>query len=329
MMEVRTRFAPSPTGYLHIGGARTALFNYLFARKHKGKFVLRVEDTDTQRSTDESIDAILEGMKWLEMDFDEGPFYQSKRFKLYREHAEKLLFEGKAYRCWCTAEELQERRDAAMKAGRPPKYDGKCREKTDGPDEGYTIRFRVPPGKTVFKDLIKGVISIEHEEVEDLIILRSDRTPTYNLTVTIDDATMGITHVIRGDDHINNTPKQMLMYEALGFKIPEFAHLPMILGADKKRLSKRHGAESVTAYREMGFLPHALINYLARLGWAHGDEEIFSKAELIEKFSIEAVGTSAGVFNPDKLLWLNQHYLKEDDPIDIAPALGKQLKALG
>ena len=331
-MTVRTRFAPSPTGYLHIGGARTALFNYLFARHHGGKFILRIEDTDLERSTEESTQAIFDGMDWLEMDYDEGPFYQSKRSDLYREAALKLLDKGLAYKCFCTAKELTERREAAMKEGRAPRYDRRCRDIKDaGEQEGapYTVRFRIPEGKTIFKDLIKGPIAIEHVEIEDLVMLRSDGTATYNLTVVVDDATMNITHVIRGDDHINNTPKQILMYEALGYDLPEFAHLPMILGSDKKRLSKRHGAGSVTEYHDLGYLSHALINYLARLGWSHGDDEIFSMEELIEKFSLDSVGKSSGVFNPEKLLWLNHHYIKASTAKELSTDIIERLKKTG
>ena len=328
-MTVKTRFAPSPTGYLHIGGARTALFNRLFARHNKGKFVLRIEDTDVARSTEESVGAILEGMKWLGLDYDEGPFYQSKRFGLYKELALKLLKSGHAYRCYCGPEELEARRQAALKDGRPPRYDGRCRNAKETPDKPHAVRFKVPPGKTIITDLIKGPIAFDHAEIEDLVILRSDSTPTYNLCVVADDAEMRITHVIRGDDHMNNTPKQALIYEALGYKLPNFAHLPMILGSDKTRLSKRHGATSVIAYRDMGYLPHALVNYLARLGWSHGDQEIFSMEELIEKFSFENVGKSSGVFNPEKLLWLNQHYIKETPSPALAPLLLPFLKEHG
>lgn len=310
-MTVRTRFAPSPTGYLHIGGARTALFNYLFARKHKGKFILRIEDTDVERSTEESAQAILDGMAWLGLDYDEGPFYQSERLDVYREFAKKLLDSGRAYRCFCTPDELKERRENALKDGRPSKYDGRCRGGAASGKGPSALRFAVEPGKTVFNDLIKGTIAIDHSEIEDFVILRSDDTSTYNFCVVVDDAEMAITHNIRGDDHINNTPKQILLYSALGYPLPEFAHLPMILGADKTRLSKRHGATSVMAYKEMGYLPEALINYLARLGWSCGDEEIFSMSALVEKFSLESVGKSSGVFNPEKLAWLNQHYIKE------------------
>ncbi len=329
MTAIRTRFAPSPTGFLHIGGARTALFNWLFARHSGGKFVLRIEDTDRERSTDESIEAILDGMRWLGLDFDEGPFFQSRLVEEHKLEAEKLLTDGLLYRCWCTPDELKERREAAMKAGLPPKYDGKCRTRNDQPDGPYALRFKIEPGTTTFADLIKGTISIENSTIEDLVILRSDSTPTYNFTVVVDDASMGITHVLRGDDHINNTAKQILLYRALGLDIPVFAHLPMILGADKARLSKRHGATSVTAYRDMGILPEALINYLARLGWSHGDQEIFTINELKELFSMEHVGKSSGVFNPEKLTWLNQHYIKESAPERLAELLVPMLKSSG
>ena len=322
MSDVRLRFAPSPTGYLHIGGARTALFNWLLARKLGGTFILRIEDTDVARSTQESVDAILQGMEWLGLDWDEGPFYQSDNFPLYREYVEKLLAAGKAYKCYCTAEELEAKREKAMAEGRKPKYDGTCRDLADQPDKPYVVRFKAPQdGVTAFHDLIKGPISFNNEELDDLIIQRTDGTPTYNFVVVVDDAAMGVTTVIRGDDHINNTPRQILLYEALGRPVPRFAHVPMILGADKTRLSKRHGATSVMAYRDMGFLPEAMINYLVRLGWSHGDEEIFTKDDLIEKFTIEAVGKSAGVFNPDKLLWLNAHYIKTGDTERLAGLL--------
>ncbi len=329
-MTVRTRFAPSPTGYLHIGGARTALFNWLYARRNNGKFILRIEDTDVARSTEESIQAILDGMEWLGLKWDEGPFYQSKMFDTYRKHANDLLEKGLAYKCYCAPEELEARREAALKAGRPPKYDNRCRDRKDSPDAPFAVRFKMPlAGSTILKDEIKGIINFDNSTIEDLVILRSDGTPTYNFCVVVDDATMGITHVIRGDDHINNTPKQMLIYKALGADLPVFAHLPMILGADKTRLSKRHGATSVMAYKEMGILPHALVNYLARLGWSHGDQEIFSIDELIEKFSFENVGKSSGVFNPEKLLWLNQHYIKETKDDDLARLLLPFLETQG
>lgn len=323
MSEVRLRFAPSPTGYLHVGGARTALFNWLLARKEKGKFILRIEDTDVARSTQESVDAILEGMRWLGLDWDEGPVYQSDRFPLYREFVEKLLLEKKAYKCFCTPEELDGKREKAIQEKRKPQYDRTCLERQiEDSDKPFVVRFKSPQsGATAFDDLIKGRISFNNEELDDLIIQRSDGTPTYNFVVVVDDATMGITTVIRGDDHINNTPRQILLYEALGYPVPVFAHVPMILGADKARLSKRHGATSVMAYKDMGFLPEALVNYLVRLGWSYGDQEIFTKEELIEKFSIESVGRSAGVFNPDKLSWLNAHYIKEYEPTRLAELL--------
>ena len=322
-MTVRVRFAPSPTGHLHIGGARTAIYNWAFARHNAGAFILRIDDTDPERSTEENVQAILRSLRWLGLDWDEGPFYQSERFPVYKEFVDKLLAEGKAYRCYCTAEELEAKREAALREGRKPKYDGTCRNRTAPfPDAPCVVRFRAPQdGVTAFDDLIKGRISFNNEELDDLIIQRTDGTPTYNFTVVIDDATMGITTVIRGDDHVNNTPRQILLYEALGYPVPTFAHVPMILGADKTRLSKRHGATSVMAYRDMGFLPEAMVNYLVRLGWSCGDEEIFSREELIEKFTIEAVGRSAGVFNPDKLLWLNHHYIKSGDPARLAELL--------
>lgn len=320
MSDLRVRFAPSPTGYLHIGGARTALFNYLLARKQGGTFVLRIEDTDVARSTQESVDAILDAMTWLGLSCDEGPFYQSERFDFYKQKVEQLLTDGKAYRCYCTQEELDTKRATAMKEGRKPKYDGTCRDRTDNPDLPSVIRFKLPDpeGETTFVDKIKGAITVRHEELDDLIIARTDGTPTYNLVVVIDDAEMGINLVIRGDDHVNNTPRQVLLYKALGYPVPEFAHVPMILGPDKKRLSKRHGATSVMAYQEEGYLPEAMVNYLVRLGWSFGDEEIFSMDDLIDKFSLDNVGRSAGVFNPEKLLWLNSHYIKTGDPVRLA-----------
>ncbi|MBI5810069.1 MAG: glutamate--tRNA ligase, partial [Deltaproteobacteria bacterium] len=328
-MTVRTRFAPSPTGYLHIGGARTALFNYLFAKRHNGRFILRIEDTDAARSTEASIQAILDGMKWLKLDWDEGPFFQSRMFDTYRRYADELLQKGLAYRCWCAPAELEVRREVLLKAGLPPKYDGRCRERTDAPEGPFALRFKVQPGQTTVRDVVKGIVSFDNGTIEDLVILRSDGTPTYNFCVVVDDATMDITHVIRGDDHMNNTPKQMLLYSALGRKPPVFAHLPMILGPDRTRLSKRHGATSVMAYKDMEILPHARVNCLARLGWSSGDQEIFSIEELIEKFSLEAVGKSSGVFNPEKLLWLNQHYIKTSAPETLKPEFLEFLKLSG
>lgn len=323
MSELRVRFAPSPTGYLHVGGARTALFNWLLARKQGGTFILRIEDTDVERSTKESVDAILEGMQWLGLDWDEGPFYQSQSFEIYKEYVQKLLDNGKAYRCYCTSEELEKKRELAMQEGRKPKYDGTCRERNDLPEGApYVVRFRAPQGGEVaFDDLIKGRIAFPSEELDDLIIQRTDGTPTYNFCVVIDDASMRITTVIRGDDHVNNTPRQIQLYQALGFPVPQFAHVPMILGSDKARLSKRHGATSVIAYRDMGFLPEALINYLVRLGWSNGDDEIFSRDEMVQKFDINNVGRSASVFNTEKLLWLNAHYIKNGDAERLADLL--------
>ncbi len=330
MADLRVRFAPSPTGYLHIGGARTALFNYLLARKEKGTFVLRIEDTDVARSTQESTDAILQAMDWLGLKYDEGPYYQSQRFDLYQEKIEDLVGRGLAYRCYCTAEELEAKRQKAQSEGRKPKYDGTCRQREDQPDQPYVIRFRAEQeGETSFADRIKGKITFSNDELDDLIIQRTDGTPTYNFVVVVDDATMRINLIVRGDDHINNTPRQIQLYQALGYDVPEFAHVPMILGDDKTRLSKRHGATSVMAYKEMGYLPEAMVNYLVRLGWSCGDQEIFSLDELIEKFSLENVGRSAGVFNPGKLLWLNEHYIKNGDPQRLGKLLGAFLEGKG
>ncbi len=308
--EVRVRFAPSPTGHLHIGGARTAFYNWLYARHHKGTFILRIEDTDRTRSTEEYINAIIEGMKWLGLDWDEGPYRQTDRFDVYKSYADKLLAEGKAYFCYCSPEELEQRRQEALAQGKTLKYDGRCRNRDKGQGKNAAVRFKMPQeGETVVHDLIRGRIVFENAQLDDLIIIRSDGTPTYNFTVVADDVDMNITHVIRGDDHLNNTPKQIHIYAALGYEIPLFAHLPMILGADKARLSKRHGATSVTAYKEMGYLPDALVNYLVRLGWSHGDQEVFTRDELIQYFSFENIGKSAAVFNPEKFLWLNSHYI--------------------
>lgn len=310
--NVRTRFAPSPTGYLHVGGARTALFNWLLARHCNGSFVLRIEDTDQVRSTDESTRAIIDAMSWLGLNWDEGPFFQAQRVDIHRQKVQQLLDEGKAFICTCTPEELEERRKRALAEGRKPKYDGTCRDKNLQRMHNSVVRFRCPDvGTTVVDDMIKGTIVFNNEELDDLIIERSDGYPTYNFAVVVDDAEMQITHVIRGDDHVNNTPRQILLYKALGYTVPFFGHVPMILGSDKTRLSKRHGATSVMAYKEMGYLPEALVNYLVRLGWSHGDQEIFSMEELVSLFSLNAVGKSAAIFNPEKLLWLNQHYIRE------------------
>ncbi len=321
--NVRVRFAPSPTGALHIGGVRTALFNWLFARHFGGKFILRIEDTDQTRSTDESIKIIIDGMKWLGLDWDEGPFRQTDRMIIYRSHVDRLLKEGKAYFCYCTPEELEARRKLAIAAGKAPKYDRKCRSLT-APVPGRTpaVRFlSSDEGQTVVRDLIRGAVTFENQQLDDLIILRSDGLPTYNFAVVVDDVTMNISHVIRGDDHLNNTPRQIQLYRAFGYESPQFAHLPMILGSDKTKLSKRHGATAVTEYIDLGYLPEALVNYLARLGWSHGDQEIFPLGELIEKFSLENVGKAPSVFNPEKLLWLNHHYIQQADPKRLAGLL--------
>ena len=331
MTDVRVRFAPSPTGYLHIGGVRTALFNWLFARHHGGKLILRIEDTDRDRSTDEAIEAILEGMRWTGLDWDEGPFRQTDRLDIYREKAKDLLDQGNAYWCVCTPEELEVRRKEAQAKGESIQYDGRCREKgITSPIQPAALRFKSPQeGQTVVDDLIKGKIVFDNSVLDDLIILRSNNYPTYNFSVVIDDALMGVTHVIRGDDHVNNTPRQVPMFEAMGYQVPQFAHLPMILGSDKARLSKRHGATSVLAYQEMGYLPEALVNYLVRLGWSYGDQEIFTIQEMIEKFSLKNVQASAAVFNPEKLQWLNAEYIKQGDPKHIAELLVPFLETHG
>jgi glutamyl-tRNA synthetase len=331
MTKVRTRFAPSPTGDLHIGGARTALFNWLLARHSQGVFILRIEDTDVARSTQESIQVILDAMTWLGMDWDEGPFYQTQRISLYREAAEKLLKEGKAYRCYCTPEELETKREAALKAGMKPKYDRTCLGRKSFPSERPSaIRFLSPEeGKTVVDDLIQGRVEFDNTELDDLIILRSDGLPTYNFSVVVDDATMGITHVIRGNDHLNNTPRQIQIYQALGYPIPKFGHVPMILGPDKKKLSKRHGAQSVMEYKKMGYLPQAVVNYLVRLGWSYGDQEEFTREELIEKFSLEAVGRSAAAINPGKLDWLNSQYIKKIELEELVQRVRPFIEAKG
>jgi glutamyl-tRNA synthetase len=316
---IRTRFAPSPTGFLHIGGARTALFNWLFTRHAGGKFILRIEDTDQERSTEYATKAILDAMTWLGLTWDEGPFFQAERVEVHRAAVRRLVQEGKAYVCTCSAEEIEAKRKHALATGGKPKYDGTCRDKGLTRTPNSVVRFRCPAaGTSAWNDLVKGRISFQNEELDDLIIERADGYPTYNFAVVVDDADMKITHVIRGDDHVNNTPRQILLYEALGFAVPEFGHVPMILGADKTRLSKRHGATSVMAYKDMGYLPEALVNYLVRLGWAHGDQEIFSLEEMVRHFALDAVGKSAAVFNTEKLLWLNQHYIKEASPARLA-----------
>ena len=331
MTKMRTRFAPSPTGDLHIGGARTALFNWLLARHQKGVFVLRIEDTDVARSTQESIQVILDAMTWLGMDWDEGPFYQTQRIHLYREAAEKLLEKGRAYRCYCTPEELDAKREASLKAGLKPKYDRTClHRKVPYPDTPFAIRFLSPDeGKTVVEDLIQGRVEFDNMELDDLIILRSDGGPTYNFSVVVDDATMDITHVIRGNDHLNNTPRQIQIYQALDYPLPAFGHVSMIPGPDKKKLSKRHGAQSVMEYKKMGYLPQAVVNYLVRLGWSYGDQEEFTRQELIEKFSLEAVGKSAAAINPGKLDWLNSQYIKRTDLDELVKMFRPFIEAKG
>ena len=309
---MRTRFAPSPTGFLHVGGARTALFCYLQARAADGVFILRIEDTDLERSTPESVQAILDGMQWLGLDYDEGPFYQTQRFDRYAAVVQQLLDQGKAYHCYCSRERIDALREEQMKAGIKPRYDGHCRQGAE-PVEGVrpVVRFRNPrAGDVVFEDMVRGRISISNTELDDLVIARSDGSPTYNFTVVVDDLEMGITLVIRGDDHINNTPRQINIYRALEAEIPEFAHVPMILGDDGARLSKRHGAVGVLQYRVDGYLPQALLNYLVRLGWSHGDQEVFSREEMVGYFDIRDVNRKASAFNTEKLDWLNQHYMK-------------------
>jgi len=310
--QIITRFPPSPTGYLHIGGARTALFNWLFARQKGGKFILRIEDTDKERSSEAATNAILESMEWLGLDWDEGPYFQSQRYDIYNSFIERLIETGQAYHCHCSPEELDKKRNEAKAKGLKPKYDGKCRDLGLGPAAGSVVRLKTPPsGLTRFDDLVKGPISFNNEELDDLILRRSDGSPTYHMAVVADDISLKVNYIIRGDDHVNNTPRQILIYQALGETIPRYAHVPMILGPDKSRLSKRHGATSVLAYRDMGYLPHALLNSLARLGWSYGDQEKFTKQELIEKFSLDNVGKSAGVFNSEKLLDLNAWYIRE------------------
>jgi len=330
-MTVRTRFAPSPTGYLHVGGARTALYSWLHARKNNGTFILRIEDTDRERSTDESVAAIFEGMKWLGLNEDEGPYYQTQRFPRYAEAIQQLLSENKAYRCYCTREHLDELREQQMQNKQKPRYDGCCRNLEQYPqDKPHVIRFRNPQqGSVVFNDLIKGRIEVANAELDDLIIARTDGTPTYNFTVVIDDLDMQITQVIRGDDHVNNTPRQINIFEAFNAAIPEYAHVPMILGDDGKRLSKRHGAVGVMQYYEDGYLPEALLNYLIRLGWSHGDQEIFSVDEMIELFNLQDVNRAPSAFNTEKLNWLNQQYMMKSNPSTLVEALQWQFEQAG
>ena len=329
-MSIITRFPPSPTGYLHIGGARTALFNWLYTRKNQGKMILRIEDTDRERSTDEAVEVILEGMRWLGLDWDEGPYYQTQRFDRYAEITQQLLDQGDAYHCTCSKERLDEMREAQMASGQKPRYDQRCRDLNLPASDDSVIRFRNPnDGVVMFDDLVRGRVAVANTELDDLIIARPDGTPTYNLTVVVDDLDMHMTHVIRGDDHINNTPRQINILRALKAELPIYAHVPMILGEDGKRLSKRHGAVSVLEYDRMGILPEALLNYLVRLGWSHGDQEIFSIEEMIEAFDIADVNRAPSTFSPDKLMWLNQHYIKEADLARLVDNLTPRLEARG
>ena len=330
-MIVRTRFAPSPTGFLHIGGLRTALFCWLYARRYSGQFILRIEDTDLERSTEEAIQQILDGMEWAGLIQDEGPFFQTKRFERYKEVIEEMLAEGTAYRCYCTKEELEQMRAQQAARGEKPRYDGRWRERTDSlPGAPYVVRFKNPlTGEVIVEDAVHGKVVFQNSELDDLIIARSDGTPTYNFCVVVDDVDMQITHVIRGDDHLNNTPRQLNMLLALGAKAPIYAHLPMILGADGAKLSKRHGAVSVLDYRDQGFLPEAVLNYLARLGWSHGDQEFFSLEEMQSLFDIADVNKSAAAFNFEKLAWLNQQHMMRAPPARVAPLLRWHLEREG
>jgi glutamyl-tRNA synthetase len=330
-MSVVTRFAPSPTGLLHVGGVRTALFSWLYARRMGGKFILRVEDTDRERSTEEAVRVILDGMEWLGLQADEGPYYQTQRFDRYRAVIGSMLAAGTAYHCYCTKQELDALREAQIARKEKPRYTGICRERTElRADVAPVVRFKNPlVGEVVVNDLVHGAVSFQNAELDDLIIARSDGTPTYNFCVVVDDMDMGITHVIRGDDHLNNTPRQMNMLAALGAQPPAYAHVPMILGPDGAKLSKRHGAVSVLQYAEEGYLPDALLNYLVRLGWSHGDQEVFTREEMIAAFDIHDVNKAASAFNPDKLLWLNQQHMVRTTPAMLIPYLRVQLQRLG
>lgn len=329
-MKVKTRFAPSPTGYLHVGGARTALYSLLFSRHYQGEFVLRIEDTDLERSTPEAIEAIMDGLNWLGLNWDEGPYFQTQRMARYHTVLQEMLAAGTAYRCYCSKQRLTQLRETQMAQGEKPRYDGHCRDNpacTIDAQQPYVIRFRNPcNGQVTFADLIRGEITFANQELDDLIIQRSDGSPTYNFCVVVDDWDMGITHVIRGEDHINNTPRQINILQALGATIPQYAHVSMILGEDGKKLSKRHGAVSVMQYRDDGFLPQALLNYLVRLGWSHGDQEIFSLQEMESLFTLAAVSKSASAFNNDKLLWLNHHYINTLPPADVAKQLAWHMR---
>ncbi len=329
---IRTRFAPSPTGYLHIGGARTALFSWAFARHHGGQFILRIEDTDLERSTAASTQAILDGLAWLGLDYDEGPFFQMQRLARYQEVAARLLQTGHAYYCYASKEELEALREAQRARGEKPRYDGRWRDSTATPPAGVkpVLRFKTPhTGSVTFQDLVKGPITVANAELDDLVLMRADGVPTYNFGVVVDDLDMQISHIIRGDDHVNNTPRQINIMQALGASIPQFAHVPMILGADGERLSKRHGAVSVMAYRDQGYLPEAVINYLARLGWSHGDEELFDRSQLVQWFDLGHISRSPARFNTDKLDWLNQHYLRHTPAAQLAVAVRARLQAEG
>ncbi len=330
METIITRFPPSPTGFLHVGSARTALFNWLYARHMKGKFILRIEDTDMKRSTKDSVDAIFDALKWLQIDWDEGPYFQSERFHIYEEYVQKLVAGGHAYYCTCTPEQLEAMRKKGMASGGKPKYDGTCREKGLAKVENTVVRFKAPMnGRTILADVIKGNIVFDNSELDDFIIARSDGVPTYNFVVVVDDLTMGVNTVIRGDDHVMNTPKQILLYKALDSPLPTFGHVPMVLGSDRTRLSKRHGAMSVTEYRDMGYLPDALLNYLVRLGWSYGDQEFFTRDELIEKFALENIGRSASIFDIEKLKSLNADHIKATQPSKLVKHLAPFLKARG
>jgi glutamyl-tRNA synthetase len=325
-----TRFPPSPTGYLHVGNARTAIFNWLYARHMKGKFVLRIEDTDAKRSTQEAIDAIFEALEWLGIDWDEGPYYQTQRLEIYNSYIERLIETGEAYYCTCSPEEIEAMRQKAMASGGKPKYDGTCRNKELSNIEGAVVRLKAPlSGTTIVEDVIKGNIVFQNEELDDFILCRSDGIPTYNYAVVIDDMTMLVNTVIRGDDHVMNTPKQILIYKALDCPLPVFGHVPMVLGTDKSRFSKRHGAVSVSAYKDMGYLPDAMLNYLVRLGWSHGDQEFFTRQELIDVFDLEHIGRSAGVFDPEKLLSLNADHIRATLPDELVAPLKPFLKSHG
>lgn len=328
---IRTRFAPSPTGFLHIGGARTALFSWAYARKHGGQFILRIEDTDLERSTEASVQAIFDGLAWLDIEFDEGPFFQMQRMPRYKQVIRQLLAEEHAYHCYCSKEELDAMREAQRAKGEKPRYDGRCRTRTtSAPGVSPVVRFKNPTeGEVVIDDMVKGRVVVDNKELDDLIIARPDGTPTYNFCVVVDDWDMEITHVIRGDDHLNNTPRQMNILKALGAPLPHYAHVPMILGHDGERMSKRHGAVSVMQYFEDGYLPEAVLNYLARLGWAHGDAEIFSREQLVEWFELGAISKSAAKFDPEKLLWVNHQYLKAADDAQLATWVQPFMEKLG